>query len=133
MKGDTVRALRFALPMMLAALACLAAAGEIRPYSQTQFDSLATSGKPVLLAVRASWCTTCMAQKPILDALMAQPAYKDVTLLTIDFDADKPLLSRYKVGMQSTLIAFRGANEVGRTVGDTTPAGIEALVRMTVN
>jgi len=118
--------------LALAVLASPAFAGEITPYSQSRFDALSASGQPVLLAVHASWCPTCKAQRPILDALMAKPAYQGVTTLTIDFDADKPLLKRYKVGMQSTLIAFKGTHEVGRTVGDTTPAGIESLVHKTV-
>jgi hypothetical protein len=51
----------------------------------------------------------------------------------IDFDSEKPLLSKYKVGMQSTLIAFKGISEVGRSVGDTTRPGIEGLVKKTLN
>ncbi len=128
-----MNALKIALPLVFSTLASLAVAGEIKAYSQAQFDSLSAAGKPVVLAVRANWCPTCKAQKPILDALMARPAFRDVTTLTIDFDAEKPLLAHYKVGMQSTLIAFKGTREVGRTVGDTTAAGIENLVKKTVD
>jgi len=126
-------ALKIVLPTLFAALASIATAGEIKPYSQAQFDTLAAGGKPVVLAVHADWCPTCKAQKPILNALMARPAFKDVTILTIDFDTQKDLLVHFKVGMQSTLIAFKGARELGRTVGDTTPSGIERLVKKTVN
>ena len=79
------------------------------------------------------WCPTCKAQKPIIDELMRQAAFKDVTTLTIDFDADKPLLKKYKVAMQSTLVGFKGKAEVARTVGDTTKAGIEGLVKKTLD
>jgi thioredoxin 1 len=111
----------------------LALAGDIKPYSQAQFDALSAEGKPVLLAVHAGWCPTCKAQKPIVDELMGQPAFKNVTTLIIDFDAEKPLLAKYKVNMQSTLIAFKGAKEVGRTVGDTTRSGIEGLIKKAAN
>jgi len=63
---------------------------------------------------------------------MGQAAFRDVTTLTIDFDAGKPLLKKYKVSMQSTLIGFKGRREVARSVGDTTRAGIETLVKKTV-
>ena len=117
----------------VSSLASIAMAGEIKPFSQQEFDKLTREGKPVVLDVSATWCPTCKAQKPIVDSLMKQPAYKDVTLMTIDFDAEKPTLKRFKVGMQSTLVAFKGKAEVGRSVGDTTPTGIEGLIKKTVN
>lgn len=120
------------LLFILSTFLSLAMAGEIKRYNQAQFDQLTAEGKPVLLAVHANWCSTCKAQKPIIDGLMGQAAYKDVTALVIDFDTEKPLLKQYKVGMQSTLIAFKGAKEVGRSVGDTTKAGIESLLKKAV-
>lgn len=116
----------------LSALASIAMAGEIKPYTQTEFDKLAQEGKPVVVDVSATWCPTCKVQKPIIDGLMKQPAYKDVTLLTVDFDAEKPTLKRFKVSMQSTLVAFKGGKELGRSTGDTTPEGLEGLVKKTV-
>jgi thiol-disulfide isomerase/thioredoxin len=117
----------------LASFMSLAMAGEIKPFSQDSFDALTAAGKPVVLDISATWCPTCKAQKPIIDGLMKQPAYKDVTLLTIDFDANKPTLKKFKVGMQSTLVAFKGTQEVGRSVGDTSPEGLEGLIKKTLN
>lgn len=117
------------LALALSTFAALASAGPSEPYTQKRFDELAAQGKPALVAVHAIWCPTCKAQKPILSELMGKPDYKDVTELVVDFDAQKPIVQKYKVSMQSTLIAFKGGKEVGRSVGDTTRAGIEALVR----
>lgn len=119
--------------LALSSLMSLAMAGEVKPFNQKDFDTMTASGKAVVLDISATWCPTCKAQKPIIDGLMKQPAYKDVTLMTIDFDANKPTLKKFKVGMQSTLVAFKGANEVGRSVGDTNPDGIEALIKKTLN
>ncbi len=119
--------------LALSSLMSLAMAGEIKPFNQKDFDKLTHDGKPVVLDISATWCPTCKEQKPIIDGLMKQPAYKDVTLMTIDFDAAKPTLKKFKVTMQSTLVAFKGDKEVGRSVGDTTPEGLEGLVKKTVN
>jgi thiol-disulfide isomerase/thioredoxin len=117
----------------LSAVLSIATAGEIKPFNQQDFDKLTQEGKPVVLGISATWCPTCRAQKPILDGLMKQPAYKNVTLMTIDFDSEKPTLKTFKVNMQSTLIAFKGDKEVGRSVGDTTSSGIESLVKKALN
>ena len=121
------------LAIALSSLASLAMAGDIKPFSQQEFNQLTKAGKPVVLDISAPWCPTCKEQKPIIDGLMRQPAYKDVTLMTIDFDSAKPTLKKFKVTMQSTLVAFKGEKEVGRSIGDTTPEGLERLVKKTVN
>ncbi len=105
------------LTIALTSLASIAMAGDIKPFSQQEFDQLTKAGKPVVLEISAPWCSTCKAQKPIIAGLMKQPAYKDVTLLTIDFDSAKPTLKQFKVAVQSTLVAFKGEKEVGRSVG----------------
>ncbi len=122
-----------AVVITLASFMSLAMAGEIKPFSQVGFDALTASGKPVVLDISATWCPTCKAQRPIIGSLMQQPAYKDVTLMTLDFDTDKPILKKFKVSMQSTLVAFKGVQEVGRSVGDTSPEGLEGLIKKTLN
>ncbi|GAC1411991.1 MAG: hypothetical protein NVSMB6_13740 [Burkholderiaceae bacterium] len=121
------------LALALSAFAALASAGPSEPYTQKRFNELAAHGKPALVAVHADWCPTCKAQKPILGELMGKPEFKDVTELVVDFDAQKPIVQHYKVVTQSTLIAFKGGKEVGRSVGDTTKAGIEGLVKKSTN
>ena len=124
---------RVALALALATFAALASAGEIKPYTPQAFDQLTEEGKPVVVHVTAPWCPTCKAQRPILDGLMKQPAYRDVTLLDVDFDTNDTALKRFKVRTQSTLVAFKGKAEVARSVGDTSSTGIENLIGKTVN
>lgn len=126
------RRFHFLAAGLLALAASSPWAAETRTYSDQEFDRLTAAGRPVVLDVHATWCPTCKAQKPIIDALLAQPAYRDVTLLTIDFDSAKPTLRRFKVASQSTLIAFKGRGEVARSVGDTSREGLEALFAKSV-
>ena len=113
----------------LALVVTVASAGEVKKYDQATFDALAAADKPVVLVVHATWCPTCKAQDPIQRGLMKSEPFKDYTMLTLDFDADKAILKTFRVSQQSTMIVFRGKTEVGRSVGDTTKAGIEALMK----
>ncbi|MGU3543229.1 thioredoxin domain-containing protein [Methylobacterium sp. A52T] len=109
-----------------------ALAGETRPFSDAAFEAAQKGGKPVLIAVSAPWCPICRTQKPILAKLAAEPRFKDLQIFDIDFDSQKDLLRRLNVRMQSTLIAYKGATEVGRSVGETQPEWIEGLVEKTL-
>jgi len=109
-----------------------ARAGETRPFSDAAFEAAQTSGKPILIAVSAPWCPICRTQKPILAKLSAEPRFRDLQIFDIDFDSQKDLLRRLNVRMQSTLIAYKGATEVGRSVGETQPEWIEGLVEKTL-
>ena len=114
----------------LAVLAApLAQAGDVKPFDQQAFDKLTAAGRPVVIAVHAPWCPTCKAQQPIQSGLMAKPDFKDVTLMTVDFDSQKPVLKEFKVSTQSTMLVMTGSKEVARSVGDTSAAGIEGAIR----
>jgi thioredoxin len=106
----------------------LASAMSPEPYSPQPFAAAQTAGKPILLHITAPWCPTCKAQKPILSKLEGTAKFKDLTAFDIDFDTSKSLLRTLHVAQQSTLIVYKGKQEVGRSTGDTNPASIEALL-----
>jgi thiol-disulfide isomerase/thioredoxin len=127
------RSVLFAAALTSAAMAALPALGaSLSTFDANTFADAQKTGKPILIAVHASWCPTCKAQAPILSELRANPKFKDLVYLVIDFDAQKDLLKRFGVGTQSTLIAFKGASEMGRSVGDTNRDSIYALVSKTL-
>ena len=101
-------------------------------YSQSAFTAAQDAGKPILLHITAPWCPTCKAQMPILGKLETEPKFKNLVVLNIDFDSQKALLRKLHVVQQSTLIAYKGKTEVGRSTGDTNTASIAALLGKTL-
>jgi thioredoxin 1 len=95
-------------------------------YNTAAFQDAQKAGKTVLLHVTAPWCPTCKAQHPIIANV--EKARPNLVVYNIDFDTSKEVLRQFRVQSQSTLIVFKGTREVGRSIGDTTPSGIEALV-----
>jgi thioredoxin 1 len=125
-----VAASAFALtPVLLTpALLTPALAASPQPFDEKAFAAAQKAGKPVLIDIHASWCPTCKAQAPILGELTTDPKFKDLAYFLVDFDTQKDLVRRFGARMQSTLIAFRGDKEEGRSVGDTNRASIAALL-----
>lgn len=104
-------------------------AEETTPFTPGAFDAAKASGRPILIEISADWCPTCKAQKPIIAGLRAKPEFKDLVVLRVDFDAQKDVVRSLGATMQSTLITFAKGAEVGRSVGETDPARIEAQLQ----
>ena len=126
---------RFVLFATLAAATAVVApayATETKAFDPASFDAAQKAGKPILVAIHASWCPTCKAQRPILSDLMAEPKFKDLVYFVVDFDSQKDAVKFFGARMQSTLIAFKGMTETGRSVGDTERSSIAALLNKTL-
>lgn len=113
---------------LLLAAVSWAHALEIKPYTAAALSSAQQAGKPVALHFHADWCPTCRAQDKVLQSIKAEPGL-DLTLLSVDYDTEKELKKRFNVRAQSTIIVLRGQKETARSVGDTTPDGIRAVLK----
>lgn len=120
------------LPFAAAPLVTMAHAAEKQQFEQNAFVAAQSAGKPILIDVHAPWCPTCKAQAPILAKLESDPKFKNLVVFEVDFDSRKDVLRKLGVRTQSTLITFRGRQEVGRSVGDTDPGSIAALLNKTI-
>lgn len=118
-----------------AAIACTVAisssafALEKKSYEAAAFKASQDAGHAILVDVYAPWCPTCQAQRKVLDGLKNNAAYKDITIYEVDFDTQLDALKTFGARSQSTLIAFKGAKETGRSVGATQSAAIEDLLK----
>ena len=126
---------RFGLGLIAVALlmtTSVAYAAEWVTYRSSLVKAAQEEGRPVLVFVYASWCPYCRAQRPIIEGLLQKPEFADFAYFRVDFDRQQQLLTSLKVRQQSTLIVYRGKDEVARTVGDTNAANIEALLTAAV-
>ena len=92
------------------------------------FKATLASGRPMLVEITASWCPTCRAQRAVFADLLQEPRFADLTIYEVDFDSRKDVVRAFGARQQSTLIVFAGGKEVGRSVGETRPAHIAALL-----
>ena len=97
-----------------------------QPFELSAFQQAQAAGKPILIDVTAPWCPTCKQQRPVVQEI--EKSTPNLVVYEVDFDSAKDVLKRFRVQSQSTLIVFKGGNEVGRSTGETNPANIKALV-----
>ncbi len=92
------------------------------------FAEAQQAGRPILVAIHAWWCPVCLVQKVIVNTLIAAPRYDGLVYFVVDYDRQKDQVRRFGAQRQSTLIVFRGRNELGRSVGETNDGSIAELV-----
>ena len=105
-----------------------AGAAERMKFEPEAFRKAQESGAAILVDIAASWCPTCQAQKPIIETLTQADKYRELRIFHVDFDTQKDVVRKLNARSQSTLIAFHGKTETGRSVGDTNRRSIENLI-----
>lgn len=105
-----------------------AQASEATSFTADSFSAAQAAGKPILIDIAASWCPTCKAQAPVIEELTTRGTFKDVVVFRVDFDDQKDVVRSFNARTQSTLIMFRGQDEVARSVGVTDPAAIAEML-----
>ena len=117
--------------VVMSVLSFGARAAEKLNYDAKSFAAAQAAGKPILVEIHATWCPTCKAQGPILSELEKQDKFGNLMVFRVDFDSQKDAVKAFGARMQSTLITFKGSQETGRSVGDTNPSSIAALLDKT--
>jgi thioredoxin 1 len=129
----TIRCLLAAAAIAAASLGSFpAVAAEWKPFTQAALAEAQKEGKPILVHIFAAWCPVCRAQKPILEELTAEPQYKNLVVLQVDFDTQKDDVRALGAQSQSTLITYKGDKEIGRSVGNTNANSIADMLKATL-
>lgn len=118
--------------VVLTAFSGNAFAAERVAFDRDAFEAGLKSGKPILVDITASWCSTCQRQKAIVTELMQKPEFAGFTIFEVDYDTEKDIMRAFGAQQRSTLIVFKGGVEVGRIVGDTSWTSIDALLAKAV-
>lgn len=111
----------------LLALTSVSAFSEVIHFDRKTYDELRQEGKPLIVHTDATWCPVCRKQKALLSAIEAEPRFSHLTVLVVDIDADKGIMKSLGLSKRSVFVAYKGTQEVGRSIADTDKESIEAL------
>lgn len=121
----------FSLALVTAAVALVTAtswAADPKPFNAAEFKKAQTEGKTVLVDFHATWCPTCKAQKPVIEAVLKEQKFSEVVTFVADYDTEVELKKQMKISAQATLVVFKGDKETARATGVTAKDKISALL-----
>lgn len=98
-------------------------------YQKVEFEKAQSNGEKILLHFHADWCPTCKKQEKVLKELDSSGDLKSIKLLVANYDSEKDLKKTLNVNSQSTLVAFIGTKEVGRSSGVTDAKKLKEFVQ----
>ena len=86
-------------------------------FSTEIFEKARDSGKTVVINSYEVWCGTCGKQTKILD--QAEKEFKDIVFLSYEQSKNKDVAQLLRIKYWTTIVVYKGNNEVARVVGQT--------------
>ena len=101
---------------------------ELRHYTPDTFAAAQAAGVPAMVFIHADWCPICNAQLQVIqEDLAPDPRFDAVQVFVINYDTEKAYMRMVRVAERSTLIAYDGAEEIGRLYNLTSVEDLRAF------
>ena len=91
------------------------------------FEDAKASGKTIVINSYEVWCGTCGKQTKILD--QAEKEFKDIIFLSYEQSKNKNIAKKLGIKFWTTIVIYKGVNEVARIVGQTDKKIIYAAIQ----
>lgn len=111
-------------------LSTSAFAGGIMKFTEAGFEQLKQENASILIDVYATWCPTCRKQGKVIKAFFKENPNSELVVLKVDYDKQKPWVKHFKAFRQSTLIRYKGDEEIGRSIAQTDEKKLYNLFKM---
>lgn len=124
-RSNHLFSLLFGLMLMLP---LMASALDKEAFTPERFAELQAQNALILVDIHATWCPTCARQQRVLADYRERHPELDLHILNVDFDKDKRWVKHFKAPRQSTLILYRGKEQIGFSVAEVRPEVIFAAL-----
>ena len=117
------------LCIFLFLLACLSANAVEKKtnFSEEIFENAKASGKTIVVNSYEVWCGTCSKQTKILD--QAEKEYTDIVFFSYEQSKNKGIAQKLGIKFWTTIVVYKGNNEVARIVGQTDKETIYSAIQ----
>ena len=91
------------------------------------FEEAKASGRTIVINSYEVWCGTCGKQTKILD--QAEKEFKDIIFLSYEHSKNENIAQQLGIKFWTTIVIYKGDNEVDRIVGQTNKKIIYAAIQ----
>ena len=95
-------------------------------FNEELFKKAQSDGKLVLVSSWTEYCYSCASQMKVLDK--AKNEFENLEYFAFDV-TNKEISNLFKVEYQSTILIFKGSNEVHRSIGVTNKEEIYKIIK----
>ena len=96
-------------------------------FSEEVFKNAQSSGKTIVVNSFEVWCGTCSKQTKILD--QAEKEFIDIVFLSYEQSKNKNIAQKLGIKFWTTIVVYKGNDEVARVVGQTDKEIIYAAIQ----
>ena len=105
----------------------LNAADKYTNFSLKGLEDAKANGKTIVINSYEPWCWSCRKQDKVL--LDAKDEFKDVVFLTYQQGKNKDIAEALNITTRTTIVVFKGENEVARIIGQTGKPEIYSAIK----
>ena len=96
-------------------------------FSEEIFENAKASGKTVVINSYEVWCGTCSKQTKILD--QAEKEFENIVFFSYEQSKNKDIAQKLDIKLWTTIVVYKGKNEVSRIIGQTDKETIYSAIR----
>ena len=96
-------------------------------FSNEIFKNAKDSGKTIVVNSYEVWCPPCLAQIKILKE--AENEFKDIIFFSYEQSKNKDIAQKLDIKFMTTIVVYKGNNEVARIIGQTNKEKIYSAIR----
>ena len=127
--GNMLKAVmkKLLIPLFLFIFSSVNAVEKKTNFSEEIFENAKASGKTVVVNSYEVWCGTCSRQTKILN--QAEEEFKGTVFLSYEQSENKDIAQKLNIKFWTTIVVYKGNNEVARIVGQTDKAIIYSAIQ----
>lgn len=95
--------------------------------TDSNYDEIVNSGKPVVIDFYAEWCIPCNTLHPVIESLSDEYS-GNVIIARCDTEENNELVNKFGIRNVPTLIYLKDGNAVNRTTGAMSKSAISSSI-----